>query len=135
MDKPGHLKAMREVFALADKMLCRTESLGRDLVALGCPAEKIAIWRTGVPLAEWRYLPREVPEEGAWKLLHQDGHRYLFDLSGDGRETVNLIGRHPAIAASLQARLEAWEATMPPIPGDAHVDTLYPEGTLPSPTA
>jgi colanic acid/amylovoran biosynthesis glycosyltransferase len=69
MDKPGHLKAMREVFALADKMLCRTESLGRDLVALGCPAEKIAIWRTGVPLAEWRYLPREVPEEGAWKLL------------------------------------------------------------------
>jgi colanic acid/amylovoran biosynthesis glycosyltransferase len=69
MDKPGHLKAMREVFALADKMLCRTESLGRDLVALGCPAEKIAIWRTGVPLAEWRYLPREVPEDGAWKLL------------------------------------------------------------------
>jgi colanic acid/amylovoran biosynthesis glycosyltransferase len=69
MDKPGHLKAMREVFELADKMLCRTESLGRDLVALGCPAEKIAIWRTGLPLEDWRYEPRKTPEDGAWKLL------------------------------------------------------------------
>jgi colanic acid/amylovoran biosynthesis glycosyltransferase len=69
MDKPGHLKAMREVFQLANKMLCRTESLGRDLVALGCPPEKIGIWRTGVPLAEWRFRPREGPEDGVWKLL------------------------------------------------------------------
>lgn len=69
MDKPGHLKAMREVFELADKMLCRTESLGRDLVALGCPPEKIGIWRTGVPLAEWPYRPRVAPEDGRWQLL------------------------------------------------------------------
>jgi colanic acid/amylovoran biosynthesis glycosyltransferase len=69
MNKPGHLKAMREVFELGDRMLCRTESLGRDLVALGCPPEKIGIWRTGVPLAEWPFRPRVGPEDGAWQLL------------------------------------------------------------------
>lgn len=69
MNQPGHLKAMREVFQLGSKMLCRTESLGRDLVALGCPPEKIAIWRTGVPLEEWRFRVRETPMDGTWKLL------------------------------------------------------------------
>lgn len=69
MEKPGHLKAMREVFALADKMLCRTESLGRDLVALGCPEEKIGIWRTGLPLRDWPFRARQTPADGAWKLL------------------------------------------------------------------
>jgi colanic acid/amylovoran biosynthesis glycosyltransferase len=69
MNKPGHLKAMREVFELGHRMLCRTESLGRDLVALGCPPEKIGIWRTGVPLAEWPFRPRVGSEDGVWKLL------------------------------------------------------------------
>ncbi len=69
MDKPGHLQAMREVFALADRMLCRSESLARDLVALGCPEEKTAVWRTGLPLADWPFQPRETPADGEWKLL------------------------------------------------------------------
>ena len=69
MNKPGHLKAMREVFQLGHRMLCRTESLGRDLVALGCPPEKIGIWRTGVPLAEWPFRARVEPEDGGWQLL------------------------------------------------------------------
>jgi colanic acid/amylovoran biosynthesis glycosyltransferase len=71
MDKPGYLKAMREVFELADRMLCRSESLARDLEKLGCPPEKIGIWRTGLPIAEWPFEPRQAPGEGegAWKLV------------------------------------------------------------------
>ena len=69
MDKPGHLKAMREVFALAARVLVRTESLGRDLEALGCPAEKITLWRTGIPLEDWAFEPRQEPPEGKWRLV------------------------------------------------------------------
>lgn len=69
MDKPGYLKAMREVFDLGALMLCRSESLMRDLQALGCPAEKTALWRTGLPVEEWPFVPREVPADGAWRLI------------------------------------------------------------------
>ncbi len=68
MDKPGYLRAMREVFDLAALLLCRSESLARDLAALGCPPEKTAIWRTGLPVADWPFQPRLAPEDGAWRL-------------------------------------------------------------------
>jgi arylsulfatase A-like enzyme len=85
----------------------------------------------------WRMKHRgqRAVRSGRWKLLHLDGHVHLFDLSGDGRETVNLIGRHPEIAQDLQRRFDAWASTMPPVPDDAHVDRLLPEGTLPRPSA
>lgn len=116
MDKPGHLKAMREVFALADKMLCRTESLGRDLVALGCPEEKIAIWRTGVPLAEWKHQPRVAPEDGAWRLLQvcrfvdKKGLDLTLDAFADirrryPRAELTLVGDGPKMA-ELKAQAE-----------------------------
>ena len=69
MDKPGYLKAMREVFELGSLMLCRSESLMRDLQALGCPPEKTALWRTGLPVEEWPFQPREAPLDGVWRLI------------------------------------------------------------------
>jgi colanic acid/amylovoran biosynthesis glycosyltransferase len=68
MDKPGHLAALRDVFELADRMLCRSESLAADLQKLGCPPEKIGIWRTGVPLEQWPMQPREPAADGEWRL-------------------------------------------------------------------
>ncbi len=68
MDKPGYQRAMREVFDLADRMLCRSEALAQDVQALGCPPEKIAVWRTGVPLEDWPFQTREAPEDGIWHI-------------------------------------------------------------------
>jgi len=68
-DQEAHRFAMREVFQFAAAILCRSESLKEDLVKLGCPLEKIAVWRTGLPLKVWPFKPRAAPENEAWRLL------------------------------------------------------------------
>lgn len=68
-NKPTHLAAMREVFHFAAQIQARSQSLAQNLVELGCPEEKIYIQRTGIPLNEWSYTPREAPSDGAWHLV------------------------------------------------------------------
>lgn len=69
MEKSAHHAAMREVFASATIIQARSESLVNDLIKLGCPQEKIRLQRTGIPLDEWPFVPRESPADGAWRLL------------------------------------------------------------------
>jgi colanic acid/amylovoran biosynthesis glycosyltransferase len=69
LEKPRHLAALQAVFAAADLLQARSESLAADLVALGCPESKIRIQRTGIPLEEWTFTPREAPVDGAWRLF------------------------------------------------------------------
>jgi colanic acid/amylovoran biosynthesis glycosyltransferase len=70
MDKPRHRAAMMEVFQHAALLQCRSQALASDLIALGAPAEKVIIQRTGIPMEEWRYVERGVPQEdGAWQLI------------------------------------------------------------------
>jgi colanic acid/amylovoran biosynthesis glycosyltransferase len=69
MNKPVHAQALREVFAKADRVFARSEALLENLAELGCPREKLQLQRTGVPLDEWTFVPREVPASGAWHLL------------------------------------------------------------------
>lgn len=65
----NHLAALREVFQHAALIQARSESLLADLAALGCPKEKLHLQRTGIPLEEWPFRPREVPRDGAWTVL------------------------------------------------------------------
>jgi colanic acid/amylovoran biosynthesis glycosyltransferase len=69
MAKPKHLRCLREVFRLADRILCRSESLAQDVRALGCAPEKVAIQRTGIPLESWPFHLRPEPVDGAWHLV------------------------------------------------------------------
>ncbi|MCB1225689.1 MAG: glycosyltransferase [Verrucomicrobiales bacterium] len=69
MDQPRQLEAMREVFRCSARVLCRSQSLARDLEALGCPEEKVQIWRTGIPVKGWAFQVAETPADGAWRLL------------------------------------------------------------------
>lgn len=69
MDKPAHLAALREVFAEASLLQARSESLRQDLADLGAPLEKLRIQRTGIPLEEWAFAPRQPPPDGAWRIL------------------------------------------------------------------
>ncbi len=62
---------------------------------------------------------------GRWKYLKVDGHEYLFDLPADERERANRAPREPARLDAMRADWDAWNATMPPIPGDASVSLGY----------
>ena len=69
MEKPRYREAMREVFRLAAQIQVRSEALAEDLRQLGCPAEKILLQRTGVPMEGWPYQERTAPEDGAWRFM------------------------------------------------------------------
>ena len=60
-------KALQEVFYLAAVVGCRSEALKRDLVALGCPEEKLRIFRTIVPVPE-ESTPH-FQQDGAWRFV------------------------------------------------------------------
>lgn len=57
------------VFALASRLLVRSESLGQRLIAHGAPREKIRLLRTGVPLDQIVFRQRTAPADGAWHCL------------------------------------------------------------------
>ncbi len=64
-----HQDALEEVFARSARILVRSHSLGDELRALGCPAHKIALNRTGIPLEDWPFLRRFPPKSGDWRLF------------------------------------------------------------------
>lgn len=57
---------------------------------------------------------------GDWKYLQVDGHEYLFNIADDERERANQAKRQPERLVEMRKAWEDWEATMPPIPPDAH---------------
>ncbi len=69
VNKPRHRARMQEVFSLAARVLCRSQSLADDLARLGCPEEKIALQRTGIPLEKWPFIERPAPPDGAWRIM------------------------------------------------------------------
>src|ERR1044071_1445132 len=50
-------------------VLVRSESLRRALSDLGCDPKKIEIQRTGIPLDEFPFRDRAVPENGQWRFV------------------------------------------------------------------
>ncbi|MCF6311684.1 MAG: glycosyltransferase [Verrucomicrobiales bacterium] len=69
MDKAAYRTAMQRVFGSADRILARSDSLVAALRDLGCPAEKIRLSRTGIPLDQWPVMDRKAPVDGAWRLV------------------------------------------------------------------
>ena len=69
LDKPRYRAATREMLAAARLVLVRSQSLARAVEELGCPAAKIRVHRTGIPLGEIVFRARVWPNDGAWKFL------------------------------------------------------------------
>ena len=69
--------------------------------------------------------------DGDWKYLRVDGNDYLFNIHADEHERANLAAHEPERLAALRAAWEAWDATMPPIPGDATVSLGYSVKDMP----
>ena len=65
-DYPGKLRVL---FDSVPMVLARSRSLADRLIRFGCPAQKIRINRTGIPLAEFPFTRREFPRDGSWRVL------------------------------------------------------------------
>ena len=61
----------------------------------------------------WRFWRQTAIRKGDWKLLKfSDQATYLFDLSKDPGETINLLDQNPEIAKQLETELTNWNATL-----------------------
>ncbi len=69
LKRASHLTPLRRLFDLAALILPRSRAIADNLVALGCPEEKIRIHRTGIPLDRFPFAQRYVPEDGKWRLF------------------------------------------------------------------
>ena len=114
---PRYLGYMRELFTLVPLVLARSESLAERLKSIGCPAEKIRLNRTGIPLEDFPLIQRETPSDGAWHIVqscrlipkkglrtalkafaefHRDYPKATFTIAGEGpmrEELCHLVAK------------------------------------------
>jgi glycosyltransferase involved in cell wall biosynthesis len=72
MDKPAYSEATKEMLGVIGRVLVRSESLRRAVVALGCDEHKIDVVRTGIPLEEFPFRERAFPprsREDEWRFV------------------------------------------------------------------
>ena len=69
LDKPSYRAATQKMLEAVRLVLVRSQSLGRALINLGCPAGKVRLQRTGIPVEEIPFRPRDWPANGAWKFV------------------------------------------------------------------
>jgi colanic acid/amylovoran biosynthesis glycosyltransferase len=69
MNKPAYRRATAETLSLVKRVLVRSDSLRQAVIALGCAPEKIEIQRAGIPLTEFPFRERPLPDNGQWRLL------------------------------------------------------------------
>jgi glycosyltransferase involved in cell wall biosynthesis len=68
-DIKDYPKKLRRLFGAVPLVLARSQSLANRLIDLGCPAEKLRINRTGVPLSEFPFVDRQAPPDGRWRVM------------------------------------------------------------------
>ena len=66
---PNYPAKLRRLFNAVPLVLARSQSLADRLIQFGCPAEKLRINRTGVPLDEFPLVHRQPPSDGCWRLV------------------------------------------------------------------
>src|SRR5438876_247684 len=69
LEKPAYRAATKQMLEAVRLVLVRSESLGRALIEIGCPPQKIRIQRTGIPVDEIPFQARVWPNDGAWKFV------------------------------------------------------------------
>jgi glycosyltransferase involved in cell wall biosynthesis len=69
MQKPAYRRATKEMLSLVRRVLVRSDSLRQAVIDLGCAPEKIEIQRAGIPLTEFPFRERSIPDNRQWRLL------------------------------------------------------------------
>ena len=67
--QPGYEAALREMLQTVPLVLARSQSLHDQLLQLGCPPDRLALNRTGVPLEQFPFVKRVPPSDGKWQLV------------------------------------------------------------------
>ena len=101
MNKPAYREATRQMLDAVKLVLVRSESLQRAVIHLGCDESKIQIQRTGIPLDEFPFRERSIPQNGAWRFV-QSGR--LIDKKGlpvTLRAFANFLRRYPDAALTI----------------------------------
>ena len=84
----------------------------------------------------WRmkFRGQKAIRSGSWKWLSIEGNEFLFDLATDARERANLAKLQPGRFQELRGRYADWDASLPPIPGDAKVSLIAGPAELARPS-
>lgn len=70
LDKPAYRNATQQMLEAVRLVLVRSESLGRALINIGCPAGKIRLQHAGIPVDDIPFRERAWPDRGgAWKFV------------------------------------------------------------------
>lgn len=68
-EQEGYDAQMQELLQTIPLVLARSVSLMERLQELGCPAGKLRLNRTGVPLEDFPFHPRVLPDDGGWRFV------------------------------------------------------------------
>jgi colanic acid/amylovoran biosynthesis glycosyltransferase len=96
LDKPAYRAATQQMLEAVRMVLVRSESLGRALINLGCPAGKIRLQHTGIPVEEIPFCSRVWPQNGAWKFVQACRLIEKKGLRVSLRAFAKFAARHPA---------------------------------------
>src|ERR1043166_4776325 len=103
MHKPAYREATRQMLDAVRLVLVRSESLKRAVIDLGCAEDKIEIMRAGIPMEEFPFRERNLPENGEWRfvqacrLIEKKGlpvslHAFATFLKQHPRSTLTIAG-------------------------------------------
>jgi glycosyltransferase involved in cell wall biosynthesis len=129
LDQPGYLDQLREVFATAQLVLARSQSLLARLQSLGCPPEKLRLNRTPIPLDHLHITQRPTPTDSHWRLVQacrlipkkgilttldalqtvvktHPNLRYI--LCGDGPQTEEIRTRAATLGLTRNVEFKGW---------------------------
>lgn len=69
LDQPDYVAKLKTVFKKASLVMARSQSLLDRLEELGCPAEKLRMNHTPIPLEHLQAEVRQPPKDGQWRLV------------------------------------------------------------------
>jgi colanic acid/amylovoran biosynthesis glycosyltransferase len=101
LDKPAYRAATQQMLDAVRLVLVRSESLGRALINIGCPAGKIRLQHTGIPVDEIPFREREWPDRGAWKFVQACRLIEKKGLRVSLRAFAKFAARHPVATFTI----------------------------------
>ena len=101
LEKPAYRIATQQMLEAVRLVLVRSESLGRALINISCPAGKIRLQRTGIPIEEIPFRPRNWPADGAWKFLQASRLIEKKGLRVSLRAFAKFAASHPAATFTI----------------------------------
>jgi glycosyltransferase involved in cell wall biosynthesis len=95
MNKPAYREATRQMLEAVKLVLVRSESLRRAVVDLGCDEKKIEVQHTGIPLDEFSFRERSVPQNGEWRFVQAGRLIEKKGLPVTLRASASFLKRYP----------------------------------------